>query len=121
MGAVCRKCERDIPDKKIGCPWCLGRRNAEARRSFQLAPVLAVSQGKGEFTVHKGGHAQLFGPFSARAFCGEEVHTPRAKRYPVAYASPAYGDRLCPKCREAIEEILVEARTAEAIREESLQ
>lgn len=117
MLARCKKCGRDIPAGKLSCLHCLGHRNAEARRRYQLDPVLQVAQGKGAFTIHKGGHAQLFGPFSGRAFCGGKVAA-RDKRSLVDYGTDAYR-RLCPKCREAIEETLVEAREAQAIREEA--
>lgn len=102
-------------------------------RRYQLERVLQAAEGNGQFIIHKkpsGNHAQMWGPHArdgrARAFfCGgqaadfnkkkELVLAPEIKRGRLSYGAKGWA-LVCEKCRESIEELLVEARTAEAMR-----
>jgi hypothetical protein len=119
---VCKKCGKPVPDKLISCPTCAAERNRDAMRRFQYAPLVAIAAGKAALTIHKtrsGNHAQMFAPngLAAHAYCGAEANAPKNKRYALAYRAPVYVLDVCEKCRAAIEELLAEAREAEAIRE----
>jgi len=123
MNPICKKCRKPISDGMLACPNCVLRQSQEAMRRFQLAPVLQIGEGHGAFTVHRtstGNHAQRFSPNGRKgldlyAFCGAEANAPEKKRSRAAYGSAGY-QIICEKCRAAIAEILVEARTAEAMK-----
>lgn len=132
MNQPCPKCKRAIPDGKLACPYCAIRASWQAIRRHQPAALLEVAAGRGRFTIHKkpsGNHAQMFSPWgkglAARFFCGgapsdfdrdkKLILAPEKKRYRVDYAGPGY-PLVCEKCRAAIQEWLVEAQTAEAMR-----
>ena len=116
---TCDRCHRLVPEGKISCPNCAQQRNADAIRRFQFEPLLTIAGRKGQFTIHKtptGNHAQMFGPGVQTAYCGQPADAPRKKRYPIDYGVPAYHRDVCAECRAAIEELLVEARTTEAMK-----
>jgi hypothetical protein len=138
--SYCQKCRRQYPSAKLSCPHCAGRKNDEAMRRYQLDRLLLVAGGKGPLTIHRkpsGNHAQMFGPWdnglAPQFFCGgapadfdkekKLILAPEKRRYRVGYRSPgstgegapAYRE-VCEKCRAAIEELLTEAREAEAMK-----
>jgi hypothetical protein len=118
---VCPKCGRPLPEKKISCPSCAQRKSRDALRGFQFHALLEAARGAVLFTVHKlssGEHVQMFAPRGWKnppAFCGAAATAPRKKRYPLGYRHAPYA-LVCAKCRDAIEELLVEAQTAEAMK-----
>ena len=111
----CPKCGGPLTDRTLVCSSCVERMNAAAVRKLQHQPLLLMAEGKGEFITHPtpaGQHVQMFRV--KRAFCGSERRARKADQRRMTYHGSGW-NYLCPACRDAIEEILIEAREAEAI------
>ena len=132
MSDICPRCKRP-KGGLFDCRNCLSGRNRYEMRRYQLGRLMAIAAGKGELVIHKkpsGDHAQTFSPYTKDGrdygfFCGGApsdygkdkrlVLAPEKRRRRVKYAGAGYA-LVCEKCREAIEELLAEAREGEAIR-----
>lgn len=120
---TCPKCGRPIVDA-IVCRFCIAAMNEEALRRRQHQPLLLVAAGQGKFTLHPtntGLHVEMFGQKTAktrRAFCGSIKRAAEKDQRREAYRGKAW-PTACEKCREAIEELLADAREAEAIAAET--
>jgi len=115
---ACRKCGQPVPDNLISCPYCAGEKNDAAVRRAQYEPLLLAAAGRAEFRVYpmpSGRHARQF--FSDAAFCGIPCQASEKKRERFSYRHPGRWNELCAKCRERIEELLIEAGQAEAMKE----
>ena len=108
----CSTCGKDVGDNMLSCIACTLKKNDEAVRRAQYEPLLMVEAGRGELKGCRCGdmiHVRMFQ--SDICFCGRPAAESSRQRFDIEWHSDAL-NRVCRLCRNAIGEILAEAKAA---------